>query len=315
MSAALLGSTSVFQGAGSEGRRIVGLWWLMFAMGAAVYVVVAGLVLTAVVRGRRRARPAADSPTADDRFIWIGGLAVPVVILAVLAVVTVTTTSNLRPVRAGELAIEVTGRRWWWDIRYPDQGIRTANELHVPVGRPLDLVLTSADVVHSFWVPALAGKVDMVTGQVNHLRVTVDRPGTYRGECAEFCGLEHARMQMLVIADPPDVFERWMARVRSGAGTTPEDEMAARGALVFQREPCGGCHTVEGTPAKGTRGPELTYFGGRRTIAAATIPNDPKELAAWIRDPQDVKRGAEMPPNGMSAEDLDALVAYLESMR
>ena len=251
----------------------------------------------------------------DDTFIWFGGIIVPVVILAVLAVVTVTTTKALRSPHRGELRIEVVGKRWWWDVNYPDARVLTANEIHIPTGRPVDLVLTSDNVIHSFWVPQLAGKVDMIPGQTNHLRLQASTPGTYRGQCAEYCGLQHAKMSLLVIADPPADFDRWLTRRSSGAGLTPTSEQAAQGELVFMRETCAGCHTVRGTQAAGKLGPDLSDFGSRRWIGSISEPNTPGALQAWIANPQTVKPGNLMPPSSLSSEELRQVTAYLEGLK
>ena len=313
--AGIVAVTSVVGGGGSEATRIERVWWLMFGLSAAVYVAVAGFILVAVVRGRHSG-PQPPDAKRDERFIWIGGIVMPVVVLAVLAVVTVTSTRDLRPEDPGAVRIEVVGKRWWWDVRYPRDGVASANEVHVPVGRPVDLVLSSTDVIHSFWVPELAGKVDMVPGQVNHLRFTTTKAGVYRGVCAEFCDLGHANMAFVVVAEPPEDFSRWLARAASASGTTPQDELAARGEVVFLRESCGGCHQVKGTTAQGKRGPELSDFGGRRTIAAATVPNTPEHLMEFLRDPDSVKPGVLMPPSPhISDDELRALVAYLEGLR
>ena len=228
-------------------------------------------------------------------------------------VVTVTTTRVLRTSHHGELNIEVVGKRWWWDVQYPTLGIRTANEVRVPVGRPVAIGLDSDNVIHSFWVPQLAGKVDQIPGQHNVLRFTAEKAGTYRGECAEYCGLEHARMNFVVRAVPAGEFARWAAR-RARPPGPPEDDLAARGQQVFLREPCAGCHTVAGTTANAKVGPDLTDFGGRTSIGALTVPNDRDHLAAWIVDSQAVKPGNLMPALTLSAADLEALVAYLEGL-
>ena len=298
---------------GPEARHLAGVWWLMFAIAAAVYVVVAGMVIAAILRGRG-GRPDRGR-LHEEAFIWVGGIAIPVVILTVLAVVTVTTTSGLRKPEPGALKIEVTGRRWFWDVRYHDAGVQTANEIHVPVGRPVEAVLTSDDVIHSFWVPQLFGKLDMIPGQPNTLRFEASKAGTYRGLCAEFCGIQHARMDFLVVADPPATFDRWLARHQSLADATPVSDAAANGRLVFERESCAGCHTIRGTSAQGTVGPELTDFGSRHWIGAITIPNDPARLAAWITNSQQIKPGNLMPPVALDPRDLDDLVAYLEGQK
>jgi cytochrome c oxidase subunit II len=309
------GSPSMFDSQGPESRSIRGVSVLMFVLAGAVYVIVSGFIVVAIVRGRRRAQETdpAKEPK-DDTFIWWGGIVAPVVILAVLAVVTIRTTQDLRAAEDGELRIEVTAKRWWWDVRYPDTGVATASEIHIPVGRPIDIVLTSDNVIHSFWVPQLAGKVDTIPGQVNHLRLRADKAGTYRGMCAEYCGIQHANMSYLVIADEPAEFERWMARRSAGAGLTPASEQAARGQVVFNREACAGCHAVRGG-ARATIGPDLSDFGARTTIGSLTVPNNSANLARWIVEPDKVKPGNLMPPTSLSPDDLAAVIAYLQGLQ
>ncbi|MFN2608922.1 MAG: cytochrome c oxidase subunit II [Acidimicrobiales bacterium] len=306
---------SMLAGKGTESRRVTGVWWLMFGLASAVYVVVGAFIVVAIARGRRGGRDTEAGTPKDDTFIWFGGIIVPVVILALLAVVTVKTTSVLRNPTAGELTVSVVGKRWWWDVTYPGTGVRTANEIHVPVGRTVDVKLTSDNVIHSFWVPQLAGKVDTIPGQVNDLRFKATSVGTYRGECAEYCGIEHAHMSFLVIADPPADFDRWLTRRRGGAGTTAESDQAAVGQLVFTREACAGCHTVKGTAAMGTIGPDLSDFGSRHWIGSLTVPNTPENLSHWITDAPSIKPGSLMPPIALSASDVAAVVAYLEGLK
>jgi cytochrome c oxidase subunit 2 len=283
-------------------------------LAAGVYVIVAAFIFIAILRGRRTetGRP---SRVKDDTFIWVGGIGVPVVILAILAGVTVTTTRVLRNPDAGELRIDVAGKRWWWDVRYPASGVVTANEIHVPVGRQVDMALTSDNVVHSFWAPQLAGKLDLIPGQTNHLRFKALDAGVYRGMCAEYCGLQHANMDFLVVADPPAEFDRWLLRRSSGAGTTVQSDEATKGAVVFARESCAGCHTIRGTSSQGTVGPDLSDFGSRRTIGGATVPNTPAELSKWNSDSQSIKPGNIMPPISLAPADLQAVVTYLEGLR
>jgi cytochrome c oxidase subunit 2 len=307
-------SPSMLDTHGTEARRVSGVWWLMFTLAALVYVVVAAFIVIAIVRGRRGKAEKKKAPK-DDTFVWLGGIVAPVIILAVLAVVTVNTTEALRNPEAGELRIAVVGKRWWWDVTYPDSGVRTANEIHIPVGQPVDIELTSDNVIHSFWVPQLAGKVDTIPGQTNHLRLTATSPGTYRGECAEYCGIEHAHMSFLVIADTPVDFDRWLTRRVNGAGLTATSDEAANGELVFTRETCAGCHTVRGTQAVAQIGPDLSDFGSRQWIGSITVPNTPENLARWITDPESIKPGTLMPPTALSAADIVAVTAYLEGLK
>jgi cytochrome c oxidase subunit 2 len=284
----------------------------MFGMAAGVYVVVAALIFWAALRNHGRVvRP---SRLEDHRFILFGGVLGPVVILMLLAVVTVDTTANLRQPRQGRLRIEVEGVDWFWKVRYLDERFETANEIHVPVGRQVEVQLISRDVIHSFWVPQLAGKVDLVPGQRNVLRFTAEAPGSYLGECAEYCGLQHANMRFLVIAQAAADYQRWVAG-HTAPPAEPPDEMAARGRVVFVREACAGCHAIRGTEADGTFGPDLSDFGGRRTIGAGTVPNTTGYLAGWISDAQSIKPRNLMPPVNLNPADLAALVAYLESLK
>lgn len=299
-----------------EAERIAGVWWLMFGLAAAVYVVVAGFILVALLRGRgtedgRRSR------ISDNHFIWLGGIVVPVVILGVLAVVTVKSTTDLRASAAGTekpLVVDVVGKRWWWEVRYPEFGIVSANEVRVPVGRPVTVRLRSDNVIHSFWVPQLGGKMDLIPEQTNIHRFTAQQAGEYRGQCAEFCGLQHANMNFLVIAEPPAQFGRWAAQHRVPP-QNPANEEAARGQAVFMRSSCAGCHAVRGTDAKGDFGPDLTDFGGRRSIGSLAVPNTPGHLAGWIVDAQSIKPGNLMPPITLEPQEVDDLVAYLQSLR
>lgn len=306
------GSPSILDTHGSEARTIAGLWWLMFGLGAAAYAIVAGFIIWAILRGRRR--EAGDGPVSDDQWIVWGGIAIPVIILGILAVSTVQATAELRRPSANAVHLEVVGKRWWWQVTYPDYHFATANEIHVPAGQPLEIGLDSDNVIHSFRVPQLAGTVDLIPGQHNVLRFTPRTPGTYRGVCAEFCGIEHARMEFLVIVETPGDFQRWVSREQL-TPSPPDGESAAAGQLVFVRQSCAGCHTIRGTQAAGTVGPELTDIGRRTTLGAATIPNTPGNLAGWISNTQSVKPGDLMPPISLDAQDLNNLVAYLEGLK
>jgi cytochrome c oxidase subunit 2 len=298
---------------GSEAESLADLWWVMFGMAAFVYLIVGGLIILAALRNRSRSE-ARPSRMDDTKFIVFGGVAIPLVFLMTLAGLVVGTTGDLRRPDKDALRIDVEGADWFWKVRYPEHDIETANEMHVPVGRPLSIRLTSRDVVHSFWVPQLTGKQDLVPGQVNTLTFTVNEPGRYLGECAEYCGLQHARMQFWVVGETPVDFERWVAR-RTAPPPEPPDELAARGRLVFMREACAGCHRIRGTQAQGELGPDLSDFGSRLTIGAGTVENVRGHLAGWVSNSQSIKPGNLMPPVNLSPEDLHALVAYLESLK
>lgn len=304
-------SPSMLDAHGSESQRIAGIWWLMFGLGAAVYAAVAGLVVWAVLR-RRPSRD--DGRASDNNWIIWGGVVMPVVVLAVLAVVTVQATAQLRTPEKNALRVEVVGKRWWWAVSYPGTSIVTANEIRLPAGRPVEIGLDSDNVIHSFWVPQLAGKVDMIPGQHNVLRFTPKTPGTYLGECAEFCGVQHTRMDFVVIVQNDTDFARWLA-AHEPAPSAPDSESANEGEATFVGQPCAGCHTIRGTPAQGTVGPDLTDFGERSSIGAHTIANTPLNLAQWIVDAQHFKPGALMPPLELSDRDVKNIVTYLEGLK
>jgi Heme/copper-type cytochrome/quinol oxidases, subunit 2 len=217
------------------------------------------------------------------------------------------------------MAITVTGYQWWWGIDYKDPNLQaefsTANEMHIPVGKTVRVTLVSADVIHSFWVPQLQGKMDVIPGDTNEVRLFASRPGDYRGQCAEFCGAQHAHMAMHVIADEPAAFQRWIAAQRQSAAA-PSDTLAARGAQLFQTGACALCHTVRGTAAAGMIGPDLTHVGSRATIAAGTLANTTENLDAWIANAPSLKPGTRMPAlPQLSAGQVHALSAYLKSLR
>jgi cytochrome c oxidase subunit 2 len=233
-----------------------------------------------------------------------GGIAFPVVVLSALLVYSLVRMSTLQAGGEPALRIEVIGEQWWWRVRYPQ--FETANEIRIPVGKLVELELKSADVLHSFWVPALAGKLDMVPGRTNRMRVQADQPGEYRGQCAEYCGGPHALMAFFVVALPSEDFENWAAKQREPA--SQEDE-------PFNKT-CAGCHTVRGTAAAGVLGPDLTHVGGRRTIGAALLPMNRGALAGWIASSQHLKPGNLMPSFAMlPGDELSALAEYLEGLK
>lgn len=313
-----------------EASHIAGLFWLMLWLAVGIYAVVLVLVVVSL-RTKRRSdaavRPTSaavdgwatppSGDTADSRrvtrFIIGGGLVLPVVVLIVVGIATVRTTNAVQR-RAAVVKIDVEAERWWWRLTYPDDHVVTANEIHVPVGAPVDLTLTSDDVIHSIWVPELNGKTDVIPGQTNHMTFTADAPGTYRGQCAEFCGIGHALMAFVVIVDSPADYSQWLLTNSAPASTTPAGA-AEQGSELFASSSCAGCHTVAGTAAVGTIGPDLTHFGSRTTIAAVTLPNTPSDLAHWLADTQGVKRGALMPQIDLTGAQIAQLVAYLESLK
>jgi cytochrome c oxidase subunit II len=252
--------------------------------------------------------------------VW-GGIGLPIVILLGFLVVSVNTDRRSLAAQFGDsedvLTIEITGRQFWWDVRYradsPHLEIRTANEIHIPVGRPVRLELRSADVIHSFWVPTLQGKMDLIPGRVNTLFIQADEPGVMLGHCAEFCGDAHAHMRMIVVAQHPAEFEEWQeSQLRRRE--RPTDPALAEGFDVFMAKACAFCHAISGTMAGGRTGPDLTHFGARRTIGAAILPNTRGHLMGWLADPQTLKPGNHMPSVPVEGQDLQRLADYLLSL-
>jgi cytochrome c oxidase subunit 2 len=248
-------------------------------------------------------------------------VAVTVVILFIFLIADFSTgraLASLAQQRGDALTIEVVGHQWWWEIRYRDTQahriLTTANEIHVPVGRPVRLRMSSTDVIHSFWVPNLHGKKDLIPGYMSTAWFRADQPGVYRGQCAEFCGHQHAKMGLLVVAQAPEEFHRWYEHQLKTA-PPPADSVQARGQEVFETHSCAMCHTIRGTQAGGRVAPDLTHLASRRTLAAAVLPNNRGHLGGWITDPQRIKPGTRMPPNQIPSEDLQALLSYLQSLK
>ncbi|MCI0575618.1 MAG: cytochrome c oxidase subunit II [Chloroflexi bacterium] len=306
---------STLQAKGPAASRIASLSWWLFGLGAFVYLGVMAFLLLALVRARRDQPPALAQAGEATKVVFLGGAVIPAVVLVAVFGLTLGTLRGVAPAEApGALTIEVAGHQWWWEIRYPDEQITTANEIHIPAGRPVRLQLHSLDVIHSFWVPELHGKLDMIPGQTNILWLQAGEPGEYRGVCAEFCGLQHAKMAFLVVAEPAEAFAAWAERERQPAAG-PADALAEQGQQLFLEMACADCHTVRGTAAAGTLGPDLTHLMSRHTLAAATLANTRGNLAGWIVDPQHAKPGNLMPQTDLSGEQLLALLAYLESLR
>ena len=311
---------SALDSAGPEAARIEALWWVFFWVSAAVYAAVLTALGLAIVRGRERAEvPPVGAADRAVRPYVIGATGLTVVILFVLLGASIGTGRSLsRLDREAAVTIRVTARQWWWEATYedgtPSEWFTTANELHIPVGYPVIVRGTSADVIHSFWVPNLHGKVDLIPGRNNVRWLQADQPGTYRGQCAEFCGLQHARMALTVVAEPMESFEAWRRAQRLPA-REPQTATERRGREVFESLTCVMCHTIRGTRAAGRVAPELTHLKSRRTLAAGTLPNTRGHLAGWILDPQSVKPGNHMPPSGLASDEAQALVAYLDSLQ
>jgi cytochrome c oxidase subunit II len=292
----------------------------MYTIAVGTFILVVGALLWATFR-RRGAEAAPDDQTRQRRIRLIVGaatLATTVVLFVILVISTTVGRAITAPSGHRMLQIRVTGHQWWWEVQYRDSlaqnWVTTANEIHIPVGQPVAVELVSTDVIHSFWPPSLSGKRDLIPGRENSLWLQADSAGEFRGQCAEYCGHQHAKMGFLVVAEPPERFTRWLALQRDTAAT-PTDSLAERGRKVFLSTSCPMCHAIAGTPSGSRVGPDLTHLAGRRTIAAGTLSNTRGNLAAWIVNPQAFKPGAKMPPSTFNPSDLQALLAFLETLR
>jgi cytochrome c oxidase subunit II len=292
-------------------RDITTLWWWMLLAACVVFAGALGMLGIAWVRRRRPGMPLLKGGGREQLWLVITfGLIIPLVTNVALFVVAdfvVLGDTEAPAASTTPLTIEVTGRQWFWEVRYPGTPVVAANEIHIPVRTRVNVVALTGDVIHSFWVPQLNRKVDMIPGRRNRVLLEADNPGLYRGQCAEFCGLQHAHMAMWVQAQTPQDFRAWLRHEAAPA--------RAPAPPVFFRDHCDSCHAIRGTAANGHVGPDLTHLGSRRTIAALTMPNTPESLANWLQDPQHAKPGNRMPDLALSKQDISSLVRYLESLK
>lgn len=320
------GIASALDPRGSAAAHIASLWWLMLALSAAVFVLVLVLLFSALLKHRRATSESPpDRNDSDKGRGWVirGGIILPLIVLAITFGYTMYTLAAVEnPANQAALRIKITARDWWWEVQYPDQGVITANEIHIPVGVPVQFELESTDVIHSFWVPQLHGKMDVIPNHPNYLTLQASQPGTYHGECAEFCGLQHALMGFMVVAQSKADFNNWLAAQQQPASIRT-DPVAKQGQQVFISAGCVYCHNVNGLDARSITaatpdlGPDLTHFSSRLTIAGASLANNTSNLAGWVIDAQHIKPGSYMPKmvTSISAQDLQTLLAYLQSLR
>ena len=316
---------SIFDTAGTQAERIARLAWFIITVSTVVYVLVLAATALAVRRARSRTAQGelADQDAATEQRLGrhvLVATAVSTILLLVYVTLSARTGRALAwPINAQEpLTIEVTGHQWWWEFRYrdsvPSNWLSTSNELHIPVGRPVRVILLSNDVIHSFWVPELHGKQDAIPGHRNTTWLQADRPGVWKAHCAEFCGYQHAKMAFDVVAESPARFNQWYVSQLASA-QPPSDTSAKHGQDVFMQRNCVMCHTISGTQAGSRVGPELSHIATRPSIAAGSLPNTRANLARWILDPQLIKPGVRMPPNKLSPGDINALLNYLETLK
>jgi cytochrome c oxidase subunit 2 len=307
-------SPSALEPRGPAAAQIANLWWLLLGLGTFVFLAVVAFLSIGLLRRRRDTPDEAGETRKGTRIIvWAGILAPVVILLIVFAATTRTLRVLATPERAADLTIHVIGHQWWWEVIYPQHGIETANELHIPVGQPVQIVLSTQDVIHSFWVPELHGKLDMIPGTTNAYWLQADEAGEYWGECAEFCGIQHAKMAFVVVAEPEADFTAWLNQQQQPA-PAPTAALAQEGQQIFLSATCVQCHTIRGTQATGALGPDLTHLASRRTLGAGALPNTPGSLSGWIANPQHIKPGNLMPASNLTGSDLQALLAYLATL-
>jgi len=319
--AACAGRQSALDPQGLQSDQILRTFFIFLIVAAVVWIA----VVIALCVGMLRQKRAADQPLAlhrsfertSGRIVFVLGLATLVIVLG-LSIVSYAGQRTVFAKDENALTLKIIGHQWWWEVRYedgsPDKNFVTANEIRIPTGRPVKVELESADVIHSFWVPSLTGKMDLITGQKNELQFTAKNAGTYRGQCAEFCGHQHAHMAFAVLALSPDEFDRWRDHENQGA-SSPTDPLGKQGEQLFRARGCALCHTIRGTLAGGQLGPDLTHVGSRTTVAAGTLPMSPATLAAWIADPQHIKPGNFMPRMPLQSDELIAILHYLEQLK
>ncbi len=312
---------AVFSPVSTPASEISTVAWFVLAISAAIFVAVAGLLLYSVMRFRARPGDAQREPpqlygSNPIEFAWT---AIPFLIVVVLVLTTIRTIYDVQAAvePPGAVHVRVIGHQWWWEFQYPDLGIVTANELHVPVSDPAHptptwFELESADVAHSFWVPRLAGKTDLIPNKINTMWIDPHQTGVYLGQCAEFCGTQHAMMLIRVVVEPRQAFDQWVAAQRLPAVA---QDAVAHGRQVFQENACASCHTVRGTPAHGTYGPDLTHLMSRQTVGSGVAANTPDHLKIWVREPARMKPGVLMPAMNLSASDLDDVVTWMVTLK
>jgi cytochrome c oxidase subunit 2 len=306
---------------GPQADALGRLFWIFLGVLAAVWITTMAALLLAL----RRRRPIGEDPLAthaltERRMTVVVSAAVALTFVIVVALTGLSYGGQkaLFSHKDGAITLKITGRQWWWEVVYEDsepyRSFTTANEIRIPVGEKVLIKLESSDVIHSLWVPSLAGKLDLIPGRQNQLEIQADRPGIYRGQCAEFCGWQHAHMGFLVVAEGKGDFERWREGQISAA-RPPDESERQRGMEIFMSKPCVMCHSIRGTTAGGRVGPDLTHVGSRQYIAAGTLPNTRGNLAAWIVDPQGIKPGVHMPLVQLEPEEVQPLATYLESLK
>ena len=316
--------TNIFDAAGTPARSIVNLSMLVLSVTLVIFLIVAGLMVYALVRFRRRSTDSEHEPAQiyGSNQIELSWTVIPILIVVMLFLSTtrVVFETEAAPKPAKSINVMVIGHQYWWEYRYPGLGIVTANELHIPISDPKSptptyLEMSSADVSHSFWVPRLAGKTDLIPNRINTMWIDPEAPGLYLGQCAQYCGVQHAKMLLRVYAQTPEEFAAWVKQQQKPAGSNLSgDPLAAEGKNAFLHNACINCHTVSGTVANGRFGPDLSHLASRDTIASGPVPNNAENLKKWIAQPDAMKPGSLMPSMHLNDHDLDTITAYLRTL-
>ena len=318
------GNPSVFNPAGPAAHVLGSLGSMFVASCSAIYLLVLIVLLFAVRRGRKRGEAEGIAPVSDpprrERIVTAALVVTALALSAFVGASYATDRSLLRLERKPDVQVKITAHQWWWEVRYDDPSpalsFTTANELHVPLNSPVRIELVSNDVIHSFWLPNLNGKQDVIPGRSNGIWITATKPGDWIGRCAEFCGYQHANMQLLVVAEPRADFDRWRV-AQAGPAAVPATDEQKRGERVFNQSACVMCHVIRGSPATGysATAPDLTHLKSRKMIAAGTLPNTKAHLGGWVLDPQSLKPGVRMPVNALPPDQFQALLTYLEILQ
>ena len=279
-----------------------------------IFVIVTGIIFYSLMRFRWREGEVDPLQFAGHKTLELVWTAIPLLIVILLFSLTVRTMSSSDPAPPANPDLIVTGHQWWWEVQYPKSGVVTANEIHIPVGKPFSVRLEAADVLHEFWVAELTRKMTTVPGHTNHIWLQADKPGTYQGVCSEFCGTQHAWMRFTVVAEPPEKFEAWQ-QAQLQPATAPVDDAASRGSALFQKMSCVSCHAIKGTPAAARIAPDLTHFASRARFGAGIAENTPENVRLWMLDPQKIKPGVLMPDFKFTDKQARDLTAYFETLK
>ena len=305
----------LFHSASGEANDINTLFLQFTILAVIIVSIVAGWVFYSAFRYRASKRPEEPPQISGNKKLEITWTVIPFLILVFFFYLTVKAMKDInRPIEGKKTDIIIIAHQWWWDMRYPEYNIITANELHIPVGKRMLMEIESADVIHSWWVPALGRKTDAIPGRQNHSWIEADTAGVYRGKCSEYCGTQHAWMLIRVVAEPPEVFDEWV-REQQAVPDPPQDSLGRMGARIFQQKPCASCHAIRGTAAEAHMAPDLTHLASRKMLLSEMLENNKKNLRDWLQNPQKIKSGANMPNFMLSKREINSLATYLEELQ